>query len=197
MDGYQFTAAIVHSIVSLAWPLALVAAAWMFRDKITDLLPLLRFKYKDIDVSFRLDDAEKKAESLPAPAEPSEPTPEEADKFNKLLRISPRAAIMERRAELEDALVTYAVSRGLGIFRAGLLNLTRDLRRDQLIDEATSAVLDDLRVVGNRAAHDITREISESDAKRFRDLSDKVIQHLQFLTAAANMPPPGPIPHGG
>src|SRR6185312_8874221 len=96
MDGYQFTAAIFQSIVSLAWPAALVAAVWIFKDKITELLPLLRFKYKDFDVSFRLDEAEKEAEALPDQAL-SEPTPEEADKFALLVGISPRAAIMDRR----------------------------------------------------------------------------------------------------
>jgi len=42
------------------------------QDKISELLPLLRLKYKDLDVSFRLDEAETEAQALPA-QEPPEP----------------------------------------------------------------------------------------------------------------------------
>jgi hypothetical protein len=55
MDGYQFSAAIFQSIASLAWPAALVACVWLFREKLSTLLPLLRMKYKDLDVSFRFE----------------------------------------------------------------------------------------------------------------------------------------------
>jgi len=132
MDSYQFSASIIQSIVSLAWPAAFVAAAWMFRDKINELLPLLRLKYKDLDLSFRLDEAEQEAQALPA-AEPLEPTPEETNKFAHLVRISPRAAIMDRRLELEDALINFARSVGIDLRNPSLLQVTRELHTTLLL----------------------------------------------------------------
>ena len=72
MDGYQFIAAILQSVVSLAWPAAIFGSVWLFRDKLRTLLPLLRMKYKDLDVSFRLDEAEKEAAKIP----PTPPSPD-------------------------------------------------------------------------------------------------------------------------
>ena len=195
MDWLQFFADVIRSLASLAWPAALIVAVWMFREKITELLPLVRLKYKDLDVSFLLTQAEQDAAELPATGATgaSGATPEETDKFSRLARISPRAAIVERRAELEDALVKYATVRGMELPRGGILQLTRELRKNDLIDQPTSATLDDLRVIGNAAAHANAAELTESDAQRFRELSDRVMHYLQFLTAAAEMAPPGPL----
>ena len=92
--------------MKLAWPAALFGAVWIFRDKIGELLPLLRFKYKDFDVSFRFKEAEREASELPA-LEDEAGTPktrEEKSKFERLAEISPRAAIVGFRAEIEAAL---------------------------------------------------------------------------------------------
>jgi hypothetical protein len=48
VNGYGLTASIIQSIVSLAWPAAIVAIVWLFRDKLVDLLPLLRVKHKEL-----------------------------------------------------------------------------------------------------------------------------------------------------
>jgi hypothetical protein len=55
MDYLTFFASIIGSLVKLAWPAAAFGAIWLFRDKVADLLPLLKFKYKDFDVSFRFE----------------------------------------------------------------------------------------------------------------------------------------------
>jgi hypothetical protein len=186
MDGYQFTADVFKSIVSLAWPAAFVAAIWIFRGKLTELMPLLRLKYKDLDVSFRLDQAEKEAEALPPAEEPSEPTPEEADKFRRLAKISPSSAISEKSREVEQALAEFSDAVGLKETRkTGWLNWTRVLRKEELIDSATAALLDDLRSVRNAAVHGSGRDLSEDDAYRFGALADRLIPSLQISAAAA------------
>jgi hypothetical protein len=185
MDGYQFIASLFSSLVALAWPAALVVCVWLFRERLTTLLPLLRMKYKDLDVSFRLDQAEKEAALLPfAPQEGAEmqATPEERDKFNRLVEISPRAAVLELRSELEEALRSVAQAHGIPKAGAqGAMALTRILRNTGAIDEKTSALLDDLRAIGNSAAHasqDFSME--KSDALRFRKLVDQAIRRLRF-----------------
>jgi len=189
MDWLQFISSIVQSIVSLAWPAAFVTAVWLFREKLTSLLPLLRFKYKDLDVSFRLDQAEKEASQLKLlpPNEESRPTPEEADKFQELVTISPASAIIERYRELEDALKGFASTVGLPAedMRQTMLGLTRQLRRHELIDQATSALLDDLRSVRNAAAHGQRDEITARDAIRFGELAGRLIAQINLATDAA------------
>jgi hypothetical protein len=185
MDGYQFIASLLQSLVSLAWPVAFVVAVWLFREKLTELLPRLRAKYKDLEVSFRLDQAEKEAAALPPPP-PEEadakPTEEEKNKFNKLVEISPRAAVLELRSELEEALLSVAQAHGIARARGqGALALTRLLRNKGAIDEKTSALLDDLRAIGNSAAHPSGDfSISKNDALRFGTLVNEAIRRLRY-----------------
>jgi hypothetical protein len=186
MDRYQFVADIFRSIVSVAWPVAFVIAIYLFREKLNDLLPLLRLKYKDLDVSFRLDQAEQEAEALPPYEESSEPTPEETDKFRRLAQISPSSAIAEKSRDVEQALAEFSDAVGLKETRKkGWLNWTRVLRKEQLIDSATAALLDDLRAVRNTAVHGGSGLLSEEEAHRFGALADKLISSLQISTAAA------------
>lgn len=152
------------------------------------MLPLLRLKYKDFDLSFRLHQAEKVAENLRVQGAESlpEPTPEEADKFRELVELSPRAAILERSRDLEHAVEAFAASVGMPQIRTrGLLDWTRELRKNELIDHATSSLLDDLRAIRNSAAHGRDIDITREDALRFAALADRAIRQFQISAAAA------------
>jgi hypothetical protein len=186
MDSYQFIASIVQSFVSLAWPAALVICVWLFREKLNELLPRFRAKYKDVEVSFRLDQAEKEVLQLPTqevvPEEASEPTPEEKTKFDSLVDISPRAAVLELRSELEETVQHFAelmgVSKSAG---KGMMQLTRILRNTEKIDATTSALLDDLRAVGNSVAHPSNNFTPDKKlATRYRTLVNAAIRRLRF-----------------
>ena len=93
MNGFGLIAAIVQSLASLAWPAALVAIVWLFRSRLEDLLPKLQARYKDLEISFRLEQAEKEAAALPPPPAPAnpdlKPTPEETSRFEQIAEISP------------------------------------------------------------------------------------------------------------
>ena len=106
MDGYQFSASIIQSLVSLAWPAAVIVCVWLFRTQLAMLLPNLRVKHKDWEISFRLNEAEKAAAKLPTAPDALEPppTPEEKSRFHQIAKLSPRAAILEMRATLEEAI---------------------------------------------------------------------------------------------
>lgn len=191
MNGYQFIASLFRSFVSLAWPAALVVVAWLFRRQLGSLLPFLRLKYKDLDVSFRLNQAEKEALALPkAPEEPETvPTPEEERKFRQIAEVSPRAAVLEARLGLEEVLRSVAQATGEQPPRTrSLLDLTRLLRSRGAIDEQTSALLDDLRVIGNTAAHDPDAAFSADDAIRFRVFANTAIDRMRFVSARSKQP---------
>jgi hypothetical protein len=182
MDGYQFIASMFQSIISLAWPAAFVVAVWLFREKLTELLPLLRLKYKDLDISFQLNRAEKDAAALPRSpgGRESEPTPEERDKFEEIARLSPRAAIVSVRADLEEAVRALGRVSGISLGR-NVLETSRILRNEGIIDSATFALLNDLRSIGNSAAHNATSEIHFDEAMRFKKLADDAIQTLRSI----------------
>jgi hypothetical protein len=184
MNGYGLIAVIIQSFASLGWPIAFVVAIWLLREKLVELLPKLHLKHKDWEVGFRLEKAEAEAAALPpAPVAPPEalPTPEERSRFEQIARASPRAAMLELRAELEEVVRRCAERYGVatGTKPAPMINSIRKLRSLQVIDEHTSAILDDLRNVGNAAAHggDSVR-ITEEDALRYRKLGDQVIARL-------------------
>jgi hypothetical protein len=190
MDWLQFISSIVQSFVSLAWPVAFVVAVALFRGKLTELLPHLRLKHKDTEMSFRLDQAEREAAQIPPPP-PSpdlEPTPEEKSRFEKVAEHSPRAAILEKRAELEQVVRTAAepyVSTSIAKSwkTLPLTSAIRALRQQKIIDEKTSALLDDLRVIGNRAAHSQDgNEFTKVEALRFGKLTDDIVGLVRLLS---------------
>jgi hypothetical protein len=60
------------------------------------------------------------------------------------------------------------------------LGLTRLLRNREIIDSQTSALLDDLRVLGNNAAHSPNTEFTKEEALRYRTLADQMIARLRL-----------------
>jgi hypothetical protein len=189
VDGYEFIASILQSLVSLAWPAAFLVAVWLFREKLIELLPRLKLKHKDTEVSFILDQAEKESAQIPKPP-PSpdlEPTPEEKSRFEKVAEHSPRAAILEKRAELEQALRSiaepYIVATNNRSWKSmPLTSAIRILRNQNIIDETTSALLDDLRSIGNRAAHSADgSEFTTAEALRFGKLTDDTLAYIRLL----------------
>jgi hypothetical protein len=179
MNGHEFIASIVQSIVSLAWPAAIFGAVLLFRVRLSELLPFLHVRYKDAEASFRFEQAEKEAAALPPPTVETTPTAEEKTKFEKIARISPRAAILEARTDIEEAIRTLAQQAGLLTPKVqSTLGLSRLLRRNEKINPQAAALLDDLRVIGNQAAHNREADFSYEDALRYRSLADQAIAQL-------------------
>jgi hypothetical protein len=54
-----------------------------------------------------------------------------------------------------------------------------------------SGILDDLRIVGNRAAHDNSMDLTKDDAMRYRDLAKQVVSHLAWEEVKGLMGPMG------
>lgn len=185
MNLYQFIASIVQSLVSLGWPLAFGFAVWLFRRELAAMIPRMRVKYKDFDVSFRLEEAEKTAKALPPPTPDAiaPPTPEEKDRFDRIAEASPRAAILELRNELETIVLNFARTQGVKLspLHTNTTFVARVLRQDGKLDSQTSLLFDDLRVIGNAAAHDTEREFTAEDARRFKSLFEVVVSRLRGI----------------
>lgn len=186
----------IRLVEALAWPGFFAWLVWMLKDELKKLLPALYVKHKDWEASFRLDKAAEEAEKLPpAPqgADIPSATPEEIGRFEQLVEISPNAAIVEMRAELEEAITrlwhaVYRDTRKLGTINGAV----RILRKDGRIDDHTSAIIHDLRTVGNTAAHASGVELTKADAVKYRELLDVLKARLGFLEVLAreNFLPP-------
>lgn len=196
MDGYQFLASLFQSIVSLAWPATIALALILFRRKILELLPRLEGEFKGLKVRFARAEEEAVKIALAQQGSPDEkPTPEETNKFDEIAKLSPRAAVLELAYELEEAVRGFAAAVGIDMSTrtTTMGGLVRLLRNHDLIDEQTSALLDDLRVIGNTARHGRETELSEADAVRFRSLAQVAINQFHIVTGAAEMNK-GPAP---
>lgn len=183
MDWLQFISSVIGSV---AWPTAIVVAMLLFRQKLNELLPQMRFKHGDTELSFRLNAAEQEAAALPGPAPDAVeavPTPEEAGRFEEILNASPRAAILEERVALEDALRRKVAE--VDPDRAGkklsVLGMIRFLRDRDVVDEHLSRILDDLRNVGNVASHSVDTAVTREDAVRYAKLAKQAMAMLRLF----------------
>ena len=143
------------------------------------MLPRMRLKYKDTEIDFRLAQGEREAKALPTKETPK-PTPEEEDRFSQLARIEPRAAILEMRRELEEAMNKFALRHGISARSSSrtIMQLTRQFREKDLIPSTVSALLDDVRSIGNSAAHESEKEFTFEDAERFRKLWELLMEQF-------------------
>lgn len=175
-------------IAAFALPAALVISVWLFKEKLAMLLLMFRVRHKDWEASFRWDKAEAEARKLPVtPFDPdAHPTPEERSRFEQIARISPRGAILEVGAQLEESVRSYASAHGLAHHSRRYALLIRLLRSNRLIDANTSALLDDLRNISNAAVHNLS-DPTEVDAIRYKRMADQLIRHFDDSTGAANL----------
>lgn len=204
MDYLQFAAAVIESLVkllsSLAWPAAVIAIVWILRERFSQILPFLKIKYSGAEVSFELDKAEKKAAELPvADAAKTPATPPIDDVFERMVKLSPRAAVLEKRTRLEIAL-RQALERLSKINKMmpilvpaqNLASLAKAFADSGYIDRETLALLNDLRVLGNKAAH-MPEEWTGEEAHRYGALADQVIAVIDSI-ARDSGPPATPVP---
>ncbi|NTT87388.1 hypothetical protein [Tabrizicola fusiformis] len=160
-------------VASLAWPLAIVAVAWMFKDPITTLMDKIRkasFGGVSVEISGKLDDAEKIVQEE-AP-EQSAASDANNDERKEALQYPPDYVVINEWRSIEIMLRKIAQSRGM-TGRAQSRMTIRDLMKMDLIKPTTVALMDDLAAIRNRVAHG-EAEVSQADALRFLDLASIV-----------------------
>ncbi len=196
MDTFELIASVVGS---LAWPAAVFGTALVFKKNIEKLLPLIQIKYKDINLNFLLTKAENDAAQLPDAVDngAAEPTAQEDNQFERLAKLSPSAAILDVRREIEAAVQSLAKYASYStVTPNSILSLTRALGKQKIIDDQTIKLLDDLRIIGNSAAHNHGANISFEEAVRFRELANKAIIRIEMAEAKlrpdGNMNAPDP-----
>lgn len=184
MTWLEFIAAMFQSLMSVAWPIAVVASVWIFRNEIRKLLPRFQLKHNGTELSFRFTEAEKAADELPPPPEQALPaSPTEISRFQHLAEVSPRSALVEIRREVQDAITAAAQRNGLpNPKQYGARQLLRQLEKTGKLDRSVFSLLDEITSIGNIAAHDSSVDFSTEQALKYKHLADKAIAMLDVPT---------------
>lgn len=157
---------------ALAWPVALLAIALLYRAQLVALLHRLdelRWGDKSARFARRLDRLERTSPFPPPLPRPDEPDPArdlelsgDHARFLQLLEISPNAAVLDAWARVEDGLARLA-RRGTG----------------DALDHRIRARVVELAALRADAARD--QAITVPDALRFRTLAKRVVNEINLV----------------
>ncbi|MFY7836680.1 MAG: hypothetical protein ACOVQ0_10405 [Novosphingobium sp.] len=176
-DWFSWTLGLVGA---LAWPLAALVIALVFRRPLLALLARLdELNWGDKSARFarRLDRLE--SEAPPAIAEPDGPgiaLTGDHGRFIKLLDLSPNAAVLDSWSRVEEALQGLALSHAVASTDAA--RASRALEQRGVLPSHTVGMISEMRALRNGAAHN--QDISVSDALRFRNLAKGVLNEIRL-----------------
>lgn len=178
MDVLTFIAALVES---LAWPLATVVVAILFRKQLISLLARLR-KGKVGPAEFEFEEGvralEKEASDIPGtPSRVGTPT-------ISLVTSNPRAAILEAWLEVEDQATTLALTKDLvrPTARRNPMGVLRGLESSDILSDEHKAILAQLRNLRNQAAHEPDFSPSADSVLSYVQLSRDLKNELERLS---------------
>ena len=180
---------LVTLIVGIAWPVATVWIAYLFRGELKALAARIsQLKYKEVEAKFEkgLAEAEaevQKVERVTAPALPQPERLSQLDQLRRIAEVSPRAAIMEAWVLIETAAAVGGFTSGVTIPRVNPRLLTEHLARTGKIPEESVALMDKLRQLRNQAAHLPDFALSQDEAERYLELAVKI---SEIIRSASN-----------
>lgn len=171
---------IVTLLTGIAWPVAVVWIAYLFKGELRSLLHRLsQLKYKDVEAKFEigLAEAEAKVIAIEKSAPSTLPRPEITSKLELLRRIadvSPRAAIMEAWVLVEDAAGKSGFVQGAAIPRVNSHLFVDELVRLGKLPNGSSSLLDQMRRLRNQAAHLPDFSLNQDEADRYLQLAARM-----------------------
>lgn len=148
MDGFTFT---VELVKALAWPVAAVSLASLFRGQLSDLSKAItKGKFGSFEVEFAERVANAVASVPDLPSTPVSPTTLER------ATASPRGAIVEAWLEVEEQAITLALSLGLtnATARRYPEGAIQAVAKSGLLSPNHVVAMSELRQLRNRATHD-------------------------------------------
>ncbi len=192
MDGFTFTSNILtfisNVIASLAWPAVAIFLIYLLRSHLGDLAERLReLTLPGTKAVFaeKLDQAREKLEEIEVKGDVSKPVIEEADenlsddeKYLRLARDYPEAAILYAFKEVEETLLEYhdlfpkAKKRNLNSIVTGLLNVG-------VISDSIVGMFHAVQDTRNTAVHAKAGAISTGSAIEYRRLCKILASELR------------------
>jgi hypothetical protein len=171
---------LVTLIVGIAWPIATVWIAYLFRGELKGLVARIsQVKYKDVEAKFEkgLAEAEAEVRKVERAAPPALPQPErlsQLDQLRRIAEVSPRAAIMEAWVLIETSAASAGFVSGTAIPRVNPRLLAQHLASSGKIPEESVVLMDKLRQLRNQAAHLPDFALNQDEAERYLELAVKI-----------------------
>lgn len=163
---------------SLAWPASLAMVVFLLRNALRRLIPdLHNMRYKELELEFgrkvaRLDEKAAAAE-LPSPIAPQAKDVDSV--VNRLVPISPRAAVTEAWREVELAMREAAQRHNVDLSQQlGVRLMAENLRDAGVLSPAAVEVLTELRILRNEALHAREVDLSAEDAWEYASVAERL-----------------------
>lgn len=169
---------LVEIIKALAWPVAVIWMSFIFRSEVRGLLSRVSsFKYKGVEASFAkiLEKAESDAKNIESPAK-NQDEDSENSQVEQLLRISevsPRAAVVEAWTLIETAAMKNGLVVDSAIKRTNPKMILSHLEASGKFSSESIHLLNELRIIRNKASHLPDFAVTQSDAERYLELAVK------------------------
>ncbi|HEL3222829.1 hypothetical protein [Stenotrophomonas sp. PSU-St7] len=175
MDWLTF---IVELLRAIAWPVAAIVIAFLYRRQIRDLLSRMK-KGKIGPAEFEFEkNVRELAEELPPAALVDQVPPVDV----ALASINPRAAILEAWIKLEAVMNRLADSRNIDSRRGrSSLYHAKLLRKSGVITDEEMTMFNDLRFLRGQAAHDEDFSPSIDSTIQYIKLAETLISRLNSL----------------
>lgn len=169
----------VQFVDAVAWPIAVLLIALLFRSELRSLLGrMTTLKYKELQAEFekKLDSAEKEAKAISTNKAIDQKIYTNVmdyieDTKSRLIRIaevSTRAAIIEAWTELETAIHYTAKEKGMDEGKRVSMNqLIERLVEKGMISKKLLTLYNDLRALRNQVAHTREYHVTYSQAERY------------------------------
>lgn len=183
MNVLQFVASLVNS---LAWPLAVLAIAVIFRAQIRQLAsrPMRRLRAGPLEVEFdRLLSEVEVSVERPAGGEKTPETPV-IEELEGLVTTSPVAAVMDAHAAVERELreLVLKAAPDTNVSRISMGQLLRLARDQDIITPETAKAVEGITVMRNLSAHGRASEVTPERARDYLSLVDAVLYTLRQKT---------------
>ena len=167
----------VELVKALAWPVAVIWIAYIFRAEVRQLLGRVSsFKYKDVEASFEksLSKAENSAKNIAKPqVSESETDLSQKEQLLRIADVSPRAAVVEAWTLIETAAMKSGLSTGTAIKRTNPKMILDHLSASGKFSPDSLELINQLRQIRNKASHLPDFAVTQSEAERYLDLAVK------------------------
>lgn len=169
---------------ALAWPVATLLLAWLFKGELAKLVPLLqKIKYGDWEAEFGL--GAKAIQHAVKDFTQTDDTQfkqpcETQDRLNEILTLSPSSAVLSSWRELEQSIKIMA--RDHNIFKdneGGFRDMLELLQKKGVIEDATASIIQRLRSLRNVAIHEGDSAIKKDEASRYVDACLRMERHIK------------------
>lgn len=176
MSAFEFVASLVDS---LAWPVAVLIAAVLFRRQLSGLLarPLTSLRAGPLEAVWDRQVAEVEAElSQPQPSttESHGAASTDRNRLREIARAAPAAAVLTAFAEIEEQLRQILVDEGLDEGRGGAVQMARRASEAGLVQPEVVKAVEGASVLRNLAAHGRESDLDEARALDYLALTDAV-----------------------